>query len=204
MIALIISDSKHETALLETYVKQIGYDTITYNWFLKALDNLEEISPSLILINAVDYPRHWKVLAQYIKNNFASKIVLYVQGDFSTEEQKKAEYLNITGFIKGFSSQDIKELHELLSNTCSQDELLTISNENETKILFLNPKDGTICSGSGSFNEGQELIVNLDRTLKICPGDVLQDAALKTPKGIQCIQAEVSKVKESSLTLLVK
>ena len=79
MIALIISDSKHETALLETYIKQIGYDTITYNWFMKALDNLEEISPSLIVLNAVDYPRHWKVLAQYIKDSFSTKIVLYVQ-----------------------------------------------------------------------------------------------------------------------------
>lgn len=203
MIALIISDSKHETALLETYIKQIGYDTITYNWFMKALDNLEEISPSLIVLNAVDYPRHWKVLAQYIKDSFSTKIVLYVQ-DITEEEQKKAEYLNVLGYIKGFTNQDISDLKMLLLSDSEENEISQETKEGETKILFLNPKDGTICTGCGNFNDEQELIVNLDRNISLCPGDVLSDAALKTSQGIQCIQAEVSKVNESNLTLLVK
>ena len=65
MKVLIISENKEKTDALINAVKISENEIIHYKWFMKALDNIEEVSPEIIIINAEDFPRHWKVLCQY-------------------------------------------------------------------------------------------------------------------------------------------
>ena len=96
MKALIISEANDITNEFTEYYKTQNYDVIKYRWLMKAMDNIEEIDPDLIFINATEYPRHWKTLCQYVKGiNKNPKIVLFTSLPLSNEDREKAECLQI-------------------------------------------------------------------------------------------------------------
>ncbi len=119
MKALVVCDDAEVIAQLDTALQQYGIDTILYRWLLKALDNIEEISPDFTIISASDYPRHWKTLSQFINSGIgraANKIILYTPESLPPEERKKADALGILGC---FSSLDkceggLETLHSFL------------------------------------------------------------------------------------------
>ncbi len=113
MKALLVADNKLVIDNISQILETAGYDVIIYNWLLKALDNVEEISPHLIVVSAKDYPRHWKTLAQYASMGFRSykpQVILYAEGGLSEEDLQKAKTLNIRGV---FESVDVKGLDQL-------------------------------------------------------------------------------------------
>lgn len=100
MKILIISDDKEFVSKTNSYFKDNGFDTIVYKWLLKALDNIEEIQPDLILLNSSEYPRHWKTLVQFAKSGIGGEnvdIFLYEPTKLSEDEEEKAKALGITG-----------------------------------------------------------------------------------------------------------
>ena len=135
MKALVIADNEKVIKRIDSTLKKFGYDTIVYRWLLKALDNIEEISPHLIVISTEDYPRHWKTLTQFsgwTKNTENSngtesfgvvqfpQVMLMVGKNFSAEEEDKAKTLNVAGIFKAVESDgeygDYSELAAILSN----------------------------------------------------------------------------------------
>ena len=106
MKAIIICDDEEVIGKVDAALASLSYDTIIYRWLLKALDNIEEIRPDIVVVSASDYPRHWKTLTQFIKSGIGGKIpdvILYVPESFSDAEKKKARQLGIKGI---FSSSD--------------------------------------------------------------------------------------------------
>ena len=106
MKAIIICDDEDVIAKVDAVLASLSYDTIIYRWLLKALDNIEEIRPDIVVVSASDYPRHWKTLTQFIKSGIGGKIpdvILYVPESFSDAEKKKTRQLGIKGI---FSSSD--------------------------------------------------------------------------------------------------
>jgi hypothetical protein len=99
MKVLIIAESeKTVTSLKALFKTQTGYEIISYRQLIKAMDNVEEISPTIIVISAVDFPRHWKVFMQYVNSVFSSlicDIVLIVDSKFDDIEKQKAETLGV-------------------------------------------------------------------------------------------------------------
>ena len=73
MKALLVLEDKEKLSLLNKKLTETGYDTICYQWLLKALDNIEEIAPHLIFISAIDYPRHWKTFVQHVRTHFSAE-----------------------------------------------------------------------------------------------------------------------------------
>ena len=111
MKALLIADDDDVIKKIQTALSDDGFDVITYRWLLKALDNIEEISPEAIIVSASSYPRHWKTLAQFAKSEitgFLPKIVLYSERDFSEEDIKKSEILGIDGIFYSVESEGLK------------------------------------------------------------------------------------------------
>ena len=105
MKALIVLDDKEKLASLSSKLTNAGFDTICYQWLMKALDNLEEISPHLVLISAEDYPRHWKVFVQHIKLHNDETKVFLITSSLTEEEQKKVEILGIEDIIYDIDSE---------------------------------------------------------------------------------------------------
>ena len=118
MKALLVADNGLVIDNVSTVLKTAGYDIITYHALLKALDNIEEISPHLIVISTREYPRHWKTLAQYATvpmGSYTPQVILYTGGEFSKEEQDKAAALHVRGFFKSVDVDGLDELRLILS-----------------------------------------------------------------------------------------
>lgn|GEM_PF-2072373 len=118
MKVLLISENQNHTTLLVSAIDDCGLDCIHYRWFMKALDNVEEISPDLIVIDAMDFPRHWKVLAQYVTSSIFDepvKVILYAPDDFSEEDIKKSKALKVFGMIQSKDKLEVKKNIEELS-----------------------------------------------------------------------------------------
>lgn len=126
MKAVIIAESESIIEEFSQYYKENGYDLIVYRWLMKAMDNIDEIDPDLIFINAEEYPRHWKVLCQYVAGlNKNPKIVLYSSSVLNDEDKNKAKILNIDSVIN--SSEDLQEI-------CTLEELCPTTTESEQEI----------------------------------------------------------------------
>ena len=105
MKALIISEDENVYTTLDEILKKASYDTIIYKWLLKALDNIEEIQPDLIVVSSSEYPRHWKTLVQFVKSGIGGddvQIYLYEPTPVSAEDEEKAKILGVTGCFSEF------------------------------------------------------------------------------------------------------
>ena len=102
MKALIISEDEKVYSTLDELLKNAKYDTIIYKWLLKALDNIEEIRPDLIVVSSSEYPRHWKTLVQFVKSGIGGdevEVYLYEPNPMSSEDEEKARILGITDYF---------------------------------------------------------------------------------------------------------
>lgn len=118
MKALLVAESEDTLNLYRSFFESLGYDTVCYRWLLKALDNVDEIMPQVIFMNAVDYPRHWKILVQYIRSGLCKSfpVVLLAAQDISNDDLKKAEYLEVHCIRNSIESSETKnEISSLLN-----------------------------------------------------------------------------------------
>ena len=117
MKALIINEDTFVTEELSSILKEKNIEIINYSWLLKAMDNIEEIQPDIIITNASEYPRHWKILAQFIKSGIVSKKIfffLYTPFSLSEIELKKAETLGVDSIISSFEKTQIEGLYNII------------------------------------------------------------------------------------------
>lgn len=83
-----------------------------YNSPIKALDNLDEISPDIILWNIVSFPRHWKVFVPFYLTDSTNtaQLILFTDGQPDEKEAKKAEALGVAGIIHtGLDSSEARD-----------------------------------------------------------------------------------------------
>ncbi len=138
MKALLVADNNLVIDNISQILETAGYDVIIYNWLLKALDNIEEISPHLIVVSAKDYPRHWKTLAQYASMGFRSykpQIILYAEGGLNDDDIQKAKTLNIRGVFESVDVKGLDQLRNILtkesdifSGSLTEEEIPTVDN----------------------------------------------------------------------------
>lgn len=111
MKALIISDEKSFIDCMDSFFQSHGADTIIYKWLLKAIDNIEEIRPNVIVLSSAEYPRHWKTLVQFVKSGIGGDdvdIFLYEPNQVSEEDKEKIKLLGITGVFTSLEQQSLK------------------------------------------------------------------------------------------------
>ncbi len=176
MKAIIISDEQKTIDALDSFLTERNFGTIIYRWLLKALDNIEEIRPDLVIVSANEYPRHWKTLTQFASSGIggnSANVVLLSAIPLSSEESDKALALGVKGFFCGPSEEGLQELNEILEmlypssavspvtesepEETEEDALPTVDaivTEHEvtfdlesSTLLFLNPKSGKMITG---------------------------------------------------------
>lgn len=128
MKTLVIADNDEIVKDILCTLDKKGMDSIVYRWLLKALDNLEEISPDLIIISAFEYPRHWKTLVQFCKSGITRKIpvfILYRQEEISEEELNKEKALGVYGVFYDSKSSELENLLSQLQNEAPAAEVST-------------------------------------------------------------------------------
>lgn len=157
MKTLIISNDEQFTKTIDTFFTRKGYSTIIYKWLIKAMDNLEEIKPDILIMSADEYPRHWKSLVQFMESGIAGKeykIYLYKKEQVQDEEELKIQKLNIAKVFDNLDSITLnttfadcfakKQQAEPIENTKTQ-------SDNENSLIITNPGTHNFVYGKYSF-----------------------------------------------------
>lgn len=138
MKALIICDDDKVIAKTKETLASSGYDLIVYRWLLKALDNVEEIEPDLVVLSSRDYPRHWKTFVSHIQTcslvekEKMPKVVLFTSEKNSDEEQKKANALGVVGFYSNIEFDGLEKLREIVDGKRITPKTSVIEKHDET------------------------------------------------------------------------
>jgi hypothetical protein len=158
MKLLLILGSDDSYDIIAQYVRPLGFELIRYRHVLKAMDNVDEINPTAIVISARDFPRHWKVLIQFIRSERSREscpIIVLKGNSFPIEECSKAFFLGASGLIDE-SLHNLSELDRLQKilgryvpiNERRKYNRLYVEDWQRFDFLFVNPANRFIISGA--------------------------------------------------------
>jgi len=121
MKLLLVFSADDNCNIISRSIRPLGFEMIRYRQVLKAMDNIDEINPSAIVVSARDFPRHWKFLVQFVRTERANEvcpIVILKGGNFSTEETTNAYFLGVSGVIDDSlnSQAEIDRLQNILGH----------------------------------------------------------------------------------------
>jgi len=121
MKLLLVFAADENCNIISRSISPLGFEMIRYRQVLKAMDNIDEINPSAIVVSARDFPRHWKFLVQFVRTERANEIcpiVILKGGNFSTQEMTSAYFLGVSGIIDDSlnSPAEIGRLKKILSH----------------------------------------------------------------------------------------
>lgn len=148
MKALLISDDNKVVSPIKDFLLKNDIDIIIYKWLVKALDNIEEIQPDIIILNSSEYPRHWKTLVQFVKGLGVSdvKIYLYEPQPLSVEEEEKYKVLGVNGYFTSLTEDSLG----IIIGKIPLDQTIG-------KILITNPFSGEFEQGNIACFENEVL-----------------------------------------------
>jgi DNA-binding response OmpR family regulator len=118
-IVLVAQRAELKNHISDHFLPQ-GSEIIQYWNPIKAMDNIDEIEPDLVLFSAVDFPRHWKPFLVYLRSSRDrdSTVFVILKGDnFAFEEASKAHHLGANGIVHEDleNKREIARLKELVS-----------------------------------------------------------------------------------------
>lgn len=163
MKALIISEDKKLIDFYSSIFVNFNIDVIVYKWFLKALDNVEEIKPEIIVLNTEEYPRHWKILVQFLKSGIAGEKPCYILHSpkvFDEQENKKIDFLNIDCYVTSFDEFQTDKIKSLLSKITNKNEPEQIINDNVENDCFSVDMLLNNAPKKDSFSQGFYILTN--------------------------------------------
>ncbi len=181
MKIMLIIDKDETYQILEQHLHPRGFEFITYMNPLKAMDNIDEVSPDIVLFSAEDFPRHWKPFVNLLRRDRgkdACVMILLVGEFFPFEEAAKALYLQINGII----GEDLRDKRKMMhiESLLSRYKMIRDSrkgqryipdNYDEIEFIFSHPEslklitgliDDVSTEGVGFKPDSPHLVADLD------------------------------------------
>ena len=120
MKLLLVLGSDDNCDIISRSIRPLGFELIRYRHVLKAMDNIDEINPTTIVVSARDFPRHWKILVQFVRSERPKEIcpIIILKGKgFSAEETSKAFYMGVSAVIDDTLDrpEEVDRLQNILS-----------------------------------------------------------------------------------------
>ena len=151
MKLLLISQDEQEAGHFFRYFTPLGYSVIHYTNPLKAMDNFKEIRPDTVIFNEVDFPRHWKLAVNFLRELYSREtapFILMLNSEFPQEDLHKAYILGVNGMLllqndleKGMKNLESLILHYKPSPAVrKQHSLLPLGNRG-MDFMFMNPEN---------------------------------------------------------------
>lgn len=210
MKALIISDDENLVKSTSSFLESKNYDIIVYKWLLKALDNIEEIRPDLIVVSSSEYPRHWKTLVQFVKSGIGGEdvhIYLYEPTPLSKEDEDKAKILGIDGY---FTNTD--ELENMFNPT--EEEVPSVENivsevQSEESpefghIMITHPVDMHFMTGKVTAFDNDSLTCILDYETDLSSETKLSKCSYIWNNEIQNVSGIISSVLSNKKEIVIQ
>jgi DNA-binding response OmpR family regulator len=148
---------------LEEILKPLAVEPIVYRHIQKAMDNIEEIAPDAIIIDAVAFPRQWKSFVQFIREPKHEKetkhkkhcpVILVKGRRFSPSDKNKAVFLGVDAIINDSLAKesDITNLLSIIHASVSDSEhklkIENICEKGRFGLLITHPVNGILLSGT--------------------------------------------------------
>jgi hypothetical protein len=172
---------------------------------LKALDNLEETQPSIILYDLQDFPRHWKILAKYLREDHAKDEVIFLlvsNGPPPLEEANKALYLGVNGILQYHGdpealARNIREVF-LRYGTFEVDTQTRAGKPAEAPLAFLfrHPRRKHLVTGMLVKYDGEKAVFKADFAHEVADlgeGEALYGGSLRLADSLLTLDATVTK-----------
>ncbi len=115
MKLLLVASSREHANILGYHLKPLGFELEQETDPVRAINTFEEMQPQTILVDAADFPRHWKPLLKLVRDEKPREeaiFVLLAGPDFALEDAAKAAHLGVNGIL-GRNLSDKKELYRL-------------------------------------------------------------------------------------------
>jgi hypothetical protein len=190
MRVLVVAEAAATVETLQAIFRsEAGYETFVYPILLKALDNIEEIRPDIVVLSATDFPRHWKLFVRYLRSPLfqpVPSILLLTDRKFDDEEQQKADVLGVQKIVDEAKLSQYTTISSLLRETTEPAEAVqtpppeprTVSER--VQCSFIAPKSGGIVTGAVT-SCGKNTFTFVPDTVStsgFAAGDSISDCAL--------------------------
>lgn len=190
MKALLIAETDSAVHFIARYIQPYGFDIIRYRSAVKALDNVDEIAPDALFISAVDFPRHWKTLVQFIRADakYADAVIVLLTGErFGQEDADKALKIGVQAIISDNpGAEDETRLERIFSryqpSLLDESWLVHTGLAERAAFLFTNPRNDTIVTGKVDGLGPSELRFRPDAPSSVAdlsPDETLDQCSLK-------------------------
>ncbi|MDF1567834.1 MAG: hypothetical protein P1P77_07415 [Spirochaetaceae bacterium] len=157
MIIMLVAEDAALKSRFTSFFGPLGYDVIQYSHPLKAMDNLDEIAPDVVICQTLDYPRHWKLIVKHIRETRErddAVVILGVDDSFDTDEVNKAAFLGVNLLYpeRLETIEDFRELDDRISRYKAPPKrshaFTWIPGEEERiSFIFLHPVEFRMISG---------------------------------------------------------
>lgn len=205
MIMMVVGELQETTKELIRFFRERSFNIINYNSPVKALDNLSEIAPDAVLINAVDFPRHWKIITQYIRWDVGKEdiiLILAVGEDFSALDADKALKSGIQGIIRlNDSAENILNAAEsiYLKYKPLTPEVFDKKLLPDIHFLFTEPLNEIIVTGKVNSFSASGIVFTPDSpvtTMNIEIGSIIEQCSLKIKNKIIVPKCKINYIDE--------
>ncbi|MDR0451299.1 MAG: PilZ domain-containing protein [Treponema sp.] len=156
MKLLLVVGSDDTYDLISLYIKPLGFELIRYRHVIKAMDNVDEVDPTGIIISANDFPRHWKALVQFVRAERpkeACPVIVLKGQDFPLEESSQAFFIGVSGLVdEVLESSDLERLQTIISRYIPVEDRrkarrFFVDDQKNFGVLVSNPLDKTLIPG---------------------------------------------------------
>ncbi len=208
MKALIIAEDDKTAAALKATIQEAGADIISYRWLLKALDNVEEIAPDVVVISTSEYPRHWKTFVQFTKSGIGGivpKVILYNSRPMTDDEKSKARSLGVFGMINSLDENSLEDLKNYVTGKKGGD-LGSGPLSGKFEFVFTNPKNKRLVTGvvRNFSDDRMEFSSDIGDFVKnLAAGDTIKNATLGENKIYKYVCARVLSNNDKRLELKI-
>jgi hypothetical protein len=174
MKLMMVLGAEDVYAKLNEILKPLMIETIVYRHIQKAMDNVEEVAPGVIIIDAGAFPRHWKTFVQFIRDTGREKqcpVILIKGKSFSQTEKNKAVFLGVDAVVSETLScpGEIAGIQSIINAVIPDDEhKLKIINDTDDSgrfgLLVTHPITGALLSGEIKTVSEEGIIFYPDRS----------------------------------------
>ncbi len=147
---MLVSTREELREALALHFRPHQMEIVRYGHPLKAMDNLEELRPDVILWSTRDYPRHWKPFMPLLRQSFdrdECAMVLLHNNDLVAKETEALKILGINGMVlEDLGDPDtINQLRGIISRYKPISEnrgarRYTVKAHDRISVLFANPR----------------------------------------------------------------
>jgi len=204
MIILILAEDKSLKTRFNSFFTRLGYSVIQYTHPLKIMDNLDEISPDILLCDTTDYPRHWKLIVKQLRENrerHETAVILLVDKSFDPEEADKAAFLGVNFLFPGKleSIEEFRDFEKKISRYKTPPMKFRGTSwipdkEDRVGFIFRHPEDLRMVSGQFTELSPAGGVFRADDPSDIsgmAPGTLLEGGSLKAGNSLLSLRCRI-------------